>query len=124
MPAPCSFTGHPLEGDRIVRMIFFDAAGISNPKHEPYIVVAGIILNADKQWKALGHHLSEMADTFAPPEHRDQFIFHATELFSGGKLFPRDRYTKTTDGIFLMNWSLFQQNSVCQLPGAECQGLW
>lgn len=94
MPAPCSFTGHPLEGDRIVRMIFFDAAGISNPKHEPYIVVAGIILNADKQWKALGHHLSEMADTFAPPEHRDQFIFHATELFSGGKLFPRDRYTK------------------------------
>jgi len=75
-------------------MIFLDAAGLSNPKHEPWIVIAGIIINADKQWKQLAEHLSEMADELAPPEHRAGFAFHATELFSGGRIFPRGKYSK------------------------------
>jgi hypothetical protein len=91
---PRSLTGHKLAGAALVRMIFFDAAGLSNPLHEPYIVVAGVIIHGDKQWKPLGDYLAAMADEYAPPEHRDNFVFHATELFSGGKIFPRDKYPK------------------------------
>src|SRR5260370_36562632 len=56
--------------------------------------MAGIIVEADKQWKALSQYLSDMADEVAPPEHREGFAFHATELFSGGKIFPREKYPK------------------------------
>jgi hypothetical protein len=75
-------------------MIFLDAAGIGNAKHEPVIVIAGVILHADKQWKDVGQYLSDMADALAPAEHRNGFVFHATELFSVGKRFPRDKYSK------------------------------
>lgn len=77
-----------------MRMIFFDAAGTSNPQHEPYIVVAGVILHGDRQWKPLGDYLAAMADEYCPKEHRPGFFFHATELFSGGKIFPREKYPK------------------------------
>src|SRR4029077_13876330 len=48
----------------------------------------------DKQWKPLGQYLSDMADEYAPKEHRANFAFHAMELFSGGKIFPREKYSK------------------------------
>lgn len=75
-------------------MIFLDAAGTSNPKHEPYVVIAGVIIHGDQHWKAIGDHLSALADKYAPPDRRKNFAFHATELFSGGKVFPRDKYSK------------------------------
>jgi len=56
-----SFTGHRLSGDQLVRMIYFDAAGLSNPKHEPYIVVAGVIIHGDRQWKPIGDYLAALA---------------------------------------------------------------
>jgi hypothetical protein len=75
-------------------MIFFDAAGLSNPNHEPVIVVAGVIIHADKQWRPLGDYLTAMADEFVPKEHRPGFAFHATELFSGGKIFTREKFPR------------------------------
>ncbi len=87
---PRSLSGHRLAGDNLVRMIFFDTAGLSNTKHEPYIVVAGVAIHPDSQWKAIGQYLADMADTYVPPEHRVGFAFHATELFSGGKIFTRE----------------------------------
>jgi hypothetical protein len=89
-----SFSGHPLAGDRIVRMIYFDAAGLSHPKEEPWIVVAGVILHPDKQWRLLRQYLADMTEEYAPAAHKANFAFHATELFSGGKIFPRDKYPK------------------------------
>jgi hypothetical protein len=77
-----------------LRMIYLDEAGISNPAHEPFVVMAGIIVHADQQWKILERYLSDMADEFAPPEKRDGFIFHAKELFSGGKTFNREDFPK------------------------------
>lgn len=77
-----------------MRMAYLDEAGISNPKHEPFVVVAGVLVNADTQWQAVESYLADLADEYAPPEHRQNFHFHATELFSGGKIFPRDKYDK------------------------------
>jgi hypothetical protein len=77
-----------------VRMIYLDDAGLSNPDHEPYVVVAGPLVDADTQWLELERHLEHLADLHAPPERRHEFYFHATELFSGGGFFPRDRYPR------------------------------
>ena len=100
--------GAPLIGNRIVRMIYLDAAGLSNPVQEPYVVMAGVIVNADKQWKALSQYLSDMADEIAPPEHREGFAFHATELFSGGKMFPREKYER--------EWRWRVLDELCLIP--------
>lgn len=89
-----SLSGHPLEGHNIVRMIYLDDAGLSNPLQEPFVVVAGVMVDADRQWLELERHLEALADTHAPPERRDEFFFHATELFSGGGFFPRDKYPR------------------------------
>jgi Protein of unknown function (DUF3800) len=76
------------EGKR-VRVAYLDEAGIGNPTHEPYTVVAGIIIHPDSQWTPIAGHLHDLADRFAPLGRRDGFVFHATELFSGGEWFPK-----------------------------------
>jgi hypothetical protein len=73
-----------------VRFIYLDEAGISNPMQEPFVVVAGAIVHADKQWKFLERYLNDMKDDLVDPERRHGFVFHATELFSGGGNFPRE----------------------------------
>ena len=55
-------------------------------------VVSGVLVDADHDWKRLEEHLVGMADRLAPPEARDGFVFHATEIFSGGRRFPKDRF--------------------------------
>ena len=42
-----------IDGDDLVRLIYLDEAGISNPAHEPFLVVAGILIHGDKQWKLI-----------------------------------------------------------------------
>jgi hypothetical protein len=77
-----------------MRMIFLDAAGLSSAVEEPFIVVAGVIIHPDLQWKAIRAHLSDLAEAFIPREHRDGFVFHSTDLFSGNGIFKdREKFT-------------------------------
>jgi hypothetical protein len=73
-------------------MVYLDEAGISNPAQEPYVVVAGVLVHADRVWQALEARLNELVLQYVPPEKQEGFWFHATELFSGGKNFPRDEW--------------------------------
>src|SRR5438874_380349 len=57
---PRCFGGGKLEGDRIVRLVFLDEAGTSNPEHEPYLVVAAVIVDADKKLIAVQAHLDSL----------------------------------------------------------------
>jgi hypothetical protein len=75
-------------------MIYLDESGISVA--EPFLVVAGAVIHADKQWKAIEKYLHDMAEDLIPPDMRGGFFFHATELYSGGKRFNRDRWPKET----------------------------
>ena len=77
-----------------MRMAYLDEAGISNPVQEPWVVVAGVIIDADQQWQFIERHLRELADEYAPEAHRADFVFHATELFSGGKVFTREQWPR------------------------------
>jgi hypothetical protein len=79
-----SLSGTPLNGDRGVRLVYIDEAGISNPSQEPWLVVAGVIVDADKQLIHLERKIRSIIDRHIPEQFRDGFIFHAKELFNGG----------------------------------------
>lgn len=85
--APSSIWGR-LEGNRIVHLVYMDEAGIS--RDEPHLVVSGVMVDADKKLVAVERHIEKLVNRYIPEDHRDGFVFHATELFNGGgKLFKR-----------------------------------
>jgi hypothetical protein len=65
-----------------VRVVYLDETGHS--LKEPVAAVAGIILNPDKEWKVLAAEI-EILKGRVPAKFRDGFIFHAADLFYGGK---------------------------------------
>jgi len=84
-------SGVKIDGESLVRFVYVDESGISI--HESVTVVAGIIVNADLQWKAIERHLDALITKYVPPEHRHGFVFHAKDLFHGsGKVFDRKKY--------------------------------
>lgn len=72
-----------------MRFAYLDESGIGNAKVEPYVVVAGVIVDADAQIKALEQYLRDMSEEYIHPHLRKFSSFHAKELFSGGKTFSR-----------------------------------
>jgi hypothetical protein len=90
-------------------MVYLDEAGISKPDLEPFVVVAGVMIHADKQWHAVEAHLSSLTDRYVPPAKREGFSFHATELFSGGKTFTREEWPKEE------RWTILDQ--LVAIPG-------
>lgn len=67
-----------------------DEAGMANPAQEPYVVVSAVILDGDHQLLVVEHYLRAIVDKYIPEDQRNDFIFHAFELF-GGYGFFKDR---------------------------------
>jgi hypothetical protein len=87
-----------------VRIAYLDESGTGDPVREPHVVVAAIIVHADKQWRALVTYLADMAAAHVPKDKIAQFKgFHANELFSGGKIFER------RDGEFGRWWPVLEE---------------
>jgi hypothetical protein len=87
-----SFSCVPMEGDRVVRLVYLDEAGLSNPSQEPFLVVAGIVVNADKQLNAIENYLENLMHRHIPPEHHEGFVFSAKHIFNGNKtVFDRNK---------------------------------
>jgi hypothetical protein len=75
-----------------VRLVYCDEAGISNPAHEPFVTVAGVIVQADNKLRGVENHLASLIRRHVPSRHQDGFVFHAKELFNGGgKVFDRKK---------------------------------
>lgn len=88
-----SLSGVPVDlRNRRVRLVYLDEAGISNPNQEPFLVVAGVILNADQDWQALDRHLKSLMRKWLPNEMRRTGIFHAKDIWHGAKEFRRDQW--------------------------------
>jgi hypothetical protein len=98
-----------------VRLVYMDEAGISNPKHEPFLTFAGIVVDADSKLNAIEKHLESLISRHIPERLRHGFIFHATEIFTCGKIlrkqhadfigpweWPLDRRLKIADDIAAM----------------------
>ena len=91
-----SFFGLPLKKGKLVRFIYLDEAGISDNGKEPHAVVAGVIVHVDDQLEKIRRHLSEIYNRHVLPKHRNRFVLHTKELFSGTsgeKVFSRDEYS-------------------------------
>jgi hypothetical protein len=76
-------------GDRIVRLVYADEAGIGSQDKEPFLVVASIVVDADKQLQKIEDHLDVLIEKHIPERLRHNFVFHAMEIFNGGKNFKR-----------------------------------
>lgn len=82
-------------GGYVTRFVHLDETGVSNKiATEPYTIVAGVIHHADSQTKALEGHLAALADEYAPTDRRDEFYFHAADIYHGSPkgFFPRDTF--------------------------------
>jgi hypothetical protein len=101
---PRALFGAPLEGSNPVRYVYLDEAGTS--ANEPVSVVAGVIIHPDTQWRAVESAIHGLFDEYVPSEFREEFVFHALQVFGGGEL--RDKWPKD------MRWALL--DAVVSLP--------
>jgi hypothetical protein len=91
-----SLSGHELLGTRtskrlaMVRHVYMDEGGKSNPLHEPFVVEAAIIVDIDKHKRDVETVLHELACEYLP-EHNRRAPFHAKDIWHGTKNFHRDR---------------------------------
>jgi hypothetical protein len=108
---PRSLSGHPLEGSRAVRLAYIDEAGISNVKHEPYLVVCAVLVHADNTLMPIERHFDKLVARYIPSEHQADFVFHAKELFNGGgKVFDR------ASGAFPLSLRLEIADKLAEMP--------
>lgn len=83
--------GGELVGDKLVRLVYIDEAGISRPDQEPFLTVAGVIVNADRELDQIERRLTEIVQQYIPQEHQKDFVFHAHELMSGRGIFDKNK---------------------------------
>lgn len=81
-----AFGGGELKGDKLVRFAYLDEAGISNQRTEPSVVIAGVIVHADSQWRILHEHFKSLREKFSI---QDNCIFHAKDIWQGNAFFER-----------------------------------
>jgi hypothetical protein len=62
---------------KAMRLILLDEAGRASRVHEPFLVVAGVIIDPDKMWKRLDTYFRDMAKDLFPDRDPDKFVFHA-----------------------------------------------
>jgi hypothetical protein len=80
-----------------------DEAGTS--KHDPYAVVAGIVVHGDDQIIPLEEHLEYLVQKHIPAEDREGFVFHMTNVWSGTKyyknrdIWPIERRVEIMDDL-------------------------
>src|SRR5260221_5194760 len=90
---PRSISGHALGRGRLMRLVYLDEAGISNELHEPYLVVAGAIVNPDLQWRLLEARFASLTKKYFPRHEGHPVIFHAKDIWHGTKLFDRSKWS-------------------------------
>jgi hypothetical protein len=102
------FGGGILEGGSPVRLTYLDEAGISNPRQEPYLVIAGIILHGDQHWRPLEEELRAIGRRYLPDEAKP--LFHAKDIFHGSGAFDRNNKKWPRH----RRWHLLAE--LCELP--------
>lgn len=91
-----------------MRFAYLDESGIGDAKSQPFVVVAGVIVNADIQIKAIEKYLKDMIVDYVHPDLQRFTHFHAKELFSGGRIFNRQTYPQE------LRWKILRE--LCEIP--------
>lgn len=74
-----------------MRLIYTDEAGTSAP--EPVRVVAAVIVQGDEEHRNLTREFQKVLDECVPASVRDGFVFHAADVFGGGKGIDRQQWS-------------------------------
>ena len=75
----------------MARLVYIDESGTD--ASSDVAVVVGVYVDPDWQSDAILGGLSAVRE-FLSPDLPDEWIIHATEIYSGGKALPRDRFSK------------------------------
>lgn len=70
-----------------MRFVYLDESGVGNPENDPFIVVAGVIVDADRQLRAIQKWLHSMIEDHVHPDQRQNFCFHVHQIFHGNGVF-------------------------------------
>jgi len=90
-PNGASLSGHNLISSNVTRFVYLDESGTG--KGDTHLVVAGIVVHADKQLNELESRIAEIADRLIPGDIRPGFVFHAVDLFNANKPFTKGKWT-------------------------------
>src|SRR5712692_5642963 len=72
-----------------MQLVYLDEAGISNAAQEPFLVVAGVIVNPDRRWRDLEAHFAKLSRKYFRKHDGPPIVFHAKDIWHGHGLFPR-----------------------------------
>lgn len=99
-----SLSGAPLDiWNRKVRLAYLDEAGVGKVVEEPYLVIAGVILNADQHWRDVQRHIKSIRRKYLPSEVQDNFVFHAKDIWHGSGYFDRETWPRETRKNILLD---------------------
>jgi hypothetical protein len=96
-----SIGGGELHEGRLAKFIYMDEAGTDIGA--PVTVVAGVVVDPDKEWDRVFQLMEGLRRKL--PDIPENWVLHATELFSGGRTLTRDKYGKeirhpVLEGVF------------------------
>jgi hypothetical protein len=81
----------------LARFVYLDEAGISNPRQEPWLVVAGLLVHADTQLNKVYAELAAVVERHIPEKDRQGLVLHASDIYGGnGKVFDESRHPEWT----------------------------
>ena len=99
-----SFGGGVLADGSLARFIYVDEAGTS--AGEAVTVVAGVFVHPDEQWGEAKAYLDRLREE-VPEEIRQCYVFHAKDIYSGGKIFKRKKWGKP------VRWPILEKLLAC-----------
>ncbi|MGO9602794.1 MAG: DUF3800 domain-containing protein [Candidatus Binataceae bacterium] len=68
-----------------MRIAYFDEAGTAKEKQEPYLVVGGVMIHGDTQWRDIEIALKLIAEAIVPAQIREGFVFRGMHLHGDHK---------------------------------------
>lgn len=85
-----------------MRITYLDEAGTANKDHEPYLVVAGVIVDPDLTYAEIDRTLRRLGKKYFPDLNEEPLVsartwgkplvFHAKDIWHGSGLYPRDQW--------------------------------
>jgi hypothetical protein len=84
---PQQSDGRTRRGRRLVRIAYFDEAGIASEGQEPIAVTAGVLIHGDLQWPTVEWDANAIILNHVPKELWGGFYFHADHLYHDNKRF-------------------------------------
>lgn len=87
----------------MARFAYIDESGTGKMAKEPHVVMAGVIVHADRDWMKVEARLKELAVFYTGDSKSSACVFHATDIFGGAGIWPRHRYSRADRMAILLD---------------------